>query len=284
MTQLVAHPAGVILIQESITGNTCGLPLFHHLLGKFTSKKQLYFLAAENNVSFHESKLKISGTQYIDVFTDPLSWASPSTAKQNNTILCNYTSLQNIIQALPPINETENAVLAIDSLSPLLFYHGITKVCQFLNLIKTKFSSIVCLLHRELHDEKIYKQLEYLSTYNLELFEPKDLNATSLYIVSVLHKRVSGKVTDVLENYSYSHDGQVTITNTHKHGGKVSGAEKKEEDPAANLTFNLKLTAQERSAREEVQLPYIHQEKNTPVVEDDEDDEYEEDPDDDLDI
>lgn len=85
-----------------------------------------------------------------------------------------------------------------------------------------------------------------ISTYNLELFEPKDKSPSTPFIVSVLHKRVSGKVTDVvwlwyinnlndlsdnsnlltslqLENYSYSHDGQVTITNTHKHkNGKVS--------------------------------------------------------------
>ena len=68
-------------------------------------------------------------------------------------------------------------------------------------------------------------------------------------------------------------------------------------DPTQNLTFNLKLTDDERQARSNLQLPYMYHEKKTSEVTvhpsgegkvfyqpDEADDFDDEDPDDDLDI
>lgn len=72
-----------------------------------------------------------------------------------------------------------------------------------------------------------------------------------------------------------------------------------QEDPTANLTFNLRLSEQEKAARDAVVLPYMHHLQGMPIrcngslisieskpaVTSVLDDDYdEEDPDDDLDI
>lgn len=45
------------------------------------------------------------GVNFIDAYTDPLSWLSSPSTKQSNTNLCDYTTLQNIIQALPSVGD-----------------------------------------------------------------------------------------------------------------------------------------------------------------------------------
>jgi len=58
-------------------------------------------------------------------------------------------------------------------------------------------------------------------------------------------------------------------------------------DPTANLTFDLRLSSQEKEARSKVVLPYTSQQQAQPQDENyDDDDEldFDSDPDDDLDI
>jgi elongator complex protein 5 len=60
-------------------------------------------------------------------------------------------------------------------------------------------------------------------------------------------------------------------------------AEKKV-DPTKDLTFNLKLTDQEKAAKESVMLPYTHHLNKGATIVMDEPDDDEEDPDDDLEL
>ena len=60
-------------------------------------------------------------------------------------------------------------------------------------------------------------------------------------------------------------------------------AEKKV-DPTKDLTFNLKLTDEEKAAKENVMLPYTHHLHKGATIVMDEPDDDEEDPDDDLDL
>jgi len=152
----------------------------------------------------------------------------------------------------------------------------------------------------------MFQQLEYISTVTIELTAKPNYNTSSppssllpaaTAILSTIHKRASGKVAHMTDSYSFS-----AVQPGDKEGVTIAPASTTqrqlpvfapiEEDPAANLTFNLKLTSQERLARGEVHLPYIHQGKNHPATDvtpivgavDDDDDYYEDDPDADLDI
>lgn len=75
-------------------------------------------------------------------------------------------------------------------------------------------------------------------------------------------------------------------TTPHKQDDSVCAANPSNNDPTANLTFDLRLSEAEKEARSKVVLPYMSQQHRQEEEEGDEDDEldFDSDPDDDLDI
>ncbi|RKP08708.1 Elongator complex protein 5 [Thamnocephalis sphaerospora] len=131
-------------------------------------------------------------------------------------------------------------------------------------------------------------------------FAPED-NSPAEALCAVQHRRKTGKVTTETVHIVYSAHGEIESTAVYKarSGLVVDSAPMPtaEPDPAANLSFNLTLTDEQRAARDEVVLPYLKAQEGSGAsgtsatgggsiyyTPDSDDDFDEEDPDDDLDI
>ncbi|GAM25103.1 hypothetical protein SAMD00019534_082780 [Acytostelium subglobosum LB1] len=153
------------------------------------------------------------------------------------------------------------------------------------------FSCVLGILHSDLHysDQTVERQLQYISSTSIQVtpLPAKLLLSQSLSnpyeaTITVITKKRSGRVLRNVEYY-YVKNGRLEFDSADLFEKKE---EEKEADPTQNLSFNLKLTDEEKAAKDSVVLPYRHQGENQLVIEDviDDDDYDDEDPDDDLDI
>ncbi|KAM9966161.1 hypothetical protein ACTFIR_006353 [Dictyostelium discoideum] len=161
--------------------------------------------------------------------------------------------------------------------------------------MEKSFSCIFAILHTDLHEyeQSVQKQLQYISSVSIQV---TPLSAKLKYSESLPHpyestitlitKKRSGRVVRNVEYYYINHaTGKVEFDSAESLQTKQ---EEQEPDPTQNLSFNLKLTEDEKQARDSVVLPYRHQGNNneqTLLIEDPDDEDFDdEDPDDDLDI
>ncbi|EGG22059.1 hypothetical protein DFA_01949 [Cavenderia fasciculata] len=168
---------------------------------------------------------------------------------------------------------------------------------KFKQTMERTFISVFGIFHSDLHytDRTIQRQLEYLSTTaisvtplpaNIQLSQSLMTNAYEATI-TVLNKKRSGRVVRNVEYY-YEKNG----INGYLAFDSAESLEKKPEikelDPTENLSFNLKLSEDERAAKDAVVLPYMRTNDgsaNLLIIEDPDEEDYDdEDPDDDLDI
>ncbi|XP_052821097.1 elongator complex protein 5-like [Mya arenaria] len=192
--------------------------------------------------------------------------------------------------------------VVIDNLSLSLLHRAAPYTCRILaNLRDAKISGadveqVAALLHADLHDNHSLTLLEHLATTIINVMQPK--MDQFLMAANILHKRLSGKVVRITEHFNVDEDYRMCDVTELKSVADIQAtSEPPQVDPAANLTFNLTLTDQEKVARSQVKLPYTYDtEKQTETLErsvgegkifyqpDEADDFDEEDPDDDLDI
>ncbi|KAK5577939.1 hypothetical protein RB653_002887 [Dictyostelium firmibasis] len=160
--------------------------------------------------------------------------------------------------------------------------------------MEKSFSCIFAILHTDLHEyeQSVQKQLQYISSVSIQV---TPLSAKLKYSESLPHpyestitlitKKRSGRVVRNVEYYYINNvTGKVEFDSAESLQSKQ---EEQEPDPTQNLSFNLKLTEDEKQARDSVVLPYRHQGNNeqTLLIEDPDDEDFDdEDPDDDLDI
>ncbi|KAF9173051.1 hypothetical protein BGX20_004238 [Mortierella sp. AD010] len=129
------------------------------------------------------------------------------------------------------------------------------------------------------------KEFSYLSVHG---------NAWDSAVCEVEHKRKSGKVTRETNAYHLgSPTGDLIVVNVWDVVGDMPDVEKLDleesqtADPAANLSFNLNLTDEQRRAKNETVLPYMKTQESTGAIyyePDAADDFDDDDPDDDLTI
>ncbi|XP_064642592.1 elongator complex protein 5-like [Lineus longissimus] len=198
----------------------------------------------------------------------------------------------------------ETVAIVFDSLSPLLLHRTAQYTCQTINSLAYRnvkkgitVKHLVGLVHRDLHDSSILALLEHTATTILNVGQPEHSNFTGT--CHVTQKKGSGKITKKKEYFSL--DASCQLSHSQEASMVIAveklATESKEPDPAANLTFNLRLTSDEKEARSQVKLPYTHHEERKEQLlgnpqetgkifyhPDKEDDFDEEDPDDDLDI
>eukprot|EP01095_Lingulamoeba_sp_RSL-Kostka_P006946 TRINITY_DN2206_c0_g3_i2.p1 TRINITY_DN2206_c0_g3~~TRINITY_DN2206_c0_g3_i2.p1 ORF type:complete len:422 (-),score=141.01 TRINITY_DN2206_c0_g3_i2:68-1333(-) len=115
-------------------------------------------------------------------------------------------------------------------------------------------------------------------------------------LLTILHKRQSGRVARALEGYGIDKNNQLIKIKVAKTNISINTASEQKIDPSSNLTFNLKLTEEQKKIKQGVVLPYTHhlhkktkeeeiEAKRGTIFFEIEDDDYDsEDPDDDLDI
>ncbi|XP_033763570.1 elongator complex protein 5-like [Pecten maximus] len=199
-------------------------------------------------------------------------------------------------------NKDRKIAMVIDSLSSLLLFRPVPYTCQTLhklsdsNVMGASVEQIVVLVHHDLHDAGSLALIEHTASTVIRTSPTQ--SGGHEFCCNILHKKISGKITRINEHFNIS--DQLEIENLTELKAVIDTTPQQptvQVDPAANLTFNLSLTDQEKRARSQVKLPYTYDQDridatlNKSVVEgkifyqpDEADDFDEEDPDDDLDV
>lgn len=253
-----------------------------------------------------------------DGFKDPLGWDITredccdqittihrnshlaQVVKSNLTSYCTRTKTGDLIKV----------AVVVDSLSRLLLWKSSSMVCTLLHQLFSssaelqtgyKVVQVVCLVHSDLHDDHALNSVNFLASSIVWLTQNDQQTDEPATWCKVLHKRKTGKVIKKVESFSIGPDHKLTEHEERDWRASSSAihneSTREQVDPTQNLTFNLKLTDDERQARSNLKLPYMYHEEKTSEVTvncpgegrvfyqpDEADDFDDEDPDDDLDI
>jgi len=247
---------------------------------------------------------------FYDVFTDPFGWNVHSHSPHR---ICNVEdNFLQLISSNPSSEESENVKLIVvfDGLSTLTRQKGIHHVCQLINSFvmpvnNVKVSQFIAIVENELLSELELNSLKYIAHSYIQLTsrgtELKHHNKATdyhlKYNVDVVVKKTTGRVIREVGSYYFTDSCKLRKSEDVISSELEDDSVKDQSDPMANLTFNLKLTDQEKAVRSQVRLPYVLDEERKAsqldkasgvgriIYEpDDADDFDEEDPDDDLDI
>nr|XP_042703699.1 elongator complex protein 5 [Chrysemys picta bellii] len=240
---------------------------------------------------------------YQDGFTDPLRW----TGEAGGFCGEEFTALG--VSGQLARGPAGPATVVLDSLSWLLLRQPLPAVCQALGRIPMAAASaglrvtrILALLHGDLHPPGLVETLRSLARAVVGVGpapEGVGSGGDTPRLASMLQRKETGKVLEKEEYFT------ILAGFTPKALGEPTGSVPRDEDtdphsmadPAANLTFNLRLSDTERRARDGVPLPFhFSAQKKSSLLEasasagkiyyepDAADDLDEEDPDDDLDV
>ncbi|XP_074926562.1 elongator complex protein 5 [Chelonoidis abingdonii] len=199
---------------------------------------------------------------YQDGFTDPLRW----TGEAGGFGAEEFTALGVAGRlARGPAGPT---TVVLDSLSWLLLRQPLPAVCQTLGQIPRAATSaglrvtrILALLHEDLHPPGLVETLRSLARAVVGVGpapEGMGSGGDAPHLASMLQRKGTGKVLKKEEYFT------VLAGFTPKVLGEPTGSVSRDEDadphstvdPAANLTFNLRLSDTERRARDGMSLPF----------------------------
>ncbi|KAJ3280877.1 hypothetical protein HK104_000350 [Borealophlyctis nickersoniae] len=223
--------------------------------------------------------------------------------------------LADCIEEIVGAESSQKITVLLDSLNSLILGHPLSKAADLVKRLSNLSSDVVRIIvpfHGDipsLHSAPamtIDAILAHLCTTYINVRHSKDvargedfvsLDAQSPAgaVCDVIHKKKSGRVARELVYFEVSQStGRLIFTVFDDMKGMEEGVQQLKvstapaKDPTANLSFNLRLTEEQKSARSEVVLPYMKAQEVTsePTIyyEPDDDDYDEEDPDDDLDI
>ncbi|KAI8913791.1 Elongator subunit Iki1-domain-containing protein [Powellomyces hirtus] len=258
----------------------------------------------------------------LDVFS---SWSyTPSRPDPAVPSATTSTLIEGLERIIPPATDAKTTVL-FDSITPFLLHHPIGVFARLLKRLAALGDHVSLILpfhgdvapseHTETSVDAILAHVAttYMTvrhgkdfgvmldgTGDRDVFNAVDANSTVGAVVEFMHKKKSGKIVRELVAYKIPSDDKapwIVSTLDELRGLDALRVEEtkqpdEEPDPAANLSFNLRLTDAQKNARAEVVLPYMHvqtasdttQQPSTASIYYDDDDYDEEDPDADLDI
>ncbi|CAL8327232.1 unnamed protein product [Lota lota] len=284
---------GLIIIQDSI--NYSGRTLLMSFIKAALKRDEVVHLLA---FELHEAELKheldhscLQRLTFHNAFHDPLGWNEnpPFTVHQFIT-----TELDSL---LTPNQHSKPVTLVIDSFSFILRHLSPSAVCKTLQQLKKggAVKTTLGLLHSDMHHRNMVGSICHLATSVLTVAPGHQCHEA---VAKTIRRAKSGKISQAEERFSISDDMSVKVLSKPIQVGAGQGdAGDAEVDPTANLTFNLRLSDQERKAKEKLALPFVFsKEKKSALLhpgpgsgrilyEPDANDDYDqEDPDDDLDI
>ncbi|XP_030609589.1 elongator complex protein 5 [Archocentrus centrarchus] len=235
-----------------------------------------------------------SSTQRLhfhNAYMDPLGWTNQSAFTVHQFCVDKLTHL------IKQTSHPKPATLVINSLSWILRHVSPPAVCKTLHQLKKggAVRAVIGLLHADMHQSGTVGSVCHLATSVITV-APGIKGDEAM--AKITKRSKSGKVTQDEEIFSIKEDLSVTVMSKPNHTGhKQTEPEEQQMDPAANLTFNLRLSDTEREAKEKLALPFVFsKEKKTALLqsgpgsgrilyEPDASDDYDqEDPDDDLDV
>ncbi|KAJ8416830.1 hypothetical protein AAFF_G00327080 [Aldrovandia affinis] len=284
---------GLVIIQDTV--DCCGRQLLkgfiHCALKRDEVVHVLGFEVCENEFRGGLDSKFTQGLYFHDGYTDPLGWT------ECPPLTVHHFTPQDINTCLSQSEQLKTVTLVVDSLSWILRHHSPAIVCQRLQELRRggALRSVLLLLHSDMHQQGIVGSLCHLATAVILVAPGMSGQHT---VAKTTRRTKSGRVTREEECFSVSEDLTITIEAQSSCSGKtLPEPEEYEADPAANLTFNLRLSEVEREAKEKLSLPFVFsQEKKSALLHprpgagrilyepDDNDDFDQEDPDDDLDV
>ncbi|XP_046851583.1 elongator complex protein 5-like isoform X2 [Xenia sp. Carnegie-2017] len=241
-----------------------------------------------------------------DGISDPLRWINIGCNDISSSYICKnilveVTKDENFIQLLP--DKLTKVSVVINSLS-MVIHHGnqatiskdLFEVIHF-KTPKLQVYQTVALVHSDLHEKNSLLSLNYMASTCVHLLH-HDFNGGNFNgYLAITHLKSNGKLYKKTETYRCTKNDELefaaTLGGNKKYldnGTKVS----ENEDVLSNLTFNLSLTDEQKKIRDQLQLPYLLDEKTKKIQlelgkeskifyeADANDDLDEEDPDDDL--
>ncbi|XP_063157764.1 elongator complex protein 5 [Candoia aspera] len=311
------------MLEEVVTGAAEGLVLIQDSVaceGR-TLLKSFVVAAAQRAESIHvlsfdlpELEFKAglgaevtSRIVFHDAFRDPLGWSG-----RGSGLTLGEFSASELAARLAAASQGP-ATVVLDSLSWLLLRLPFPSVCQVLaqlprraNAAGLKIVRLVALLHGDLHPPAQRDVLRAMARLVVTLQPAPGTGQggdETPHAAALLHRKKGSKFFQKGELFTILPGFIVKFLGEQPPSG-ISGEDNAEDgrgpaaaDPTAHLTFNLRLSAAERQARESVPLPYhFSEEKKSSLLQtsteeakiyyepDAADDFDEEDPDDDLDV
>eukprot|EP00249_Psilotum_nudum_P006801 c20069_g1_i3 orf=89-1060(+) len=239
--------APALLVQDSLS-TTGGPAVFRHFVRSIAANissgraqaKGLVMVTTDRHpecyrVFLENEKSQIKGRcQVIDCFSDPLGWdraiefkqcqLADENSKQSQTAGVNrivYREIRDMTSLMSAILESAQLLVGrdnnvrfsviIDSVSTLLRHNLIHSIASLLNALRShsQLSSLLCMLHADLHATKIVHALEYLSSI-VTFVEPCP-QSRSIHsfqdenqgrgIIRVRQKRWNGRVREQIDQF-----------------------------------------------------------------------------------
>jgi len=247
---------------------------------------------------------------YYNGFDDPLNWFTNSTGAS----LKRFEDVTGLIDSLRH-DTSLHTIVVIDDLRMFLRSSGhinnhgeACAVSQFLNKLAKRYQ-LYMFIKASLVSEHLMKDLHHICNLNVQFTLKKKTNATTnemFYQCAFTLKKKSGKVIAECQDIKIESNNHMVVCSKINSKTKMMTsadvAPANEVDPTSNLTFNLRLTSNEKEARAKTVLPYILNDEskaeflntvstsdtassgNVIYEPDDADDFDDEDPDDDLDV
>ncbi|XP_077170588.1 elongator complex protein 5 isoform X2 [Paroedura picta] len=296
---------GLLLVRDSVSceGRTLLKSFVAASAHRGESVHVLGFDIPEEEFKAGFSTTVTSKLLHHDLFVDPLGWIG-----QGSGWTLEDFATSELVARLTAAAQGPSTVV-LDSLSWLLLRLPFPLVCQVLaqlprraKIAGLKITQIVALLHEDLHSQGQLEALHALAHVVVKVLPTPEAvpgGDGAARVAVTLHKKRGGKVVQkeyftVLPNWDLKCLGEVPEDGR---SGEEDAQAPATADPAAHLTFNLRLSEAERRAKEAVPLPYqFSEEKKSSLLQtssslgkiyyepDAADDFDDEDPDDDLDV
>ncbi|XP_016405605.1 elongator complex protein 5-like [Sinocyclocheilus rhinocerous] len=288
-----AEAGGFILIQDTVkcTGRGLLKCFINAALKRGEDVHVLGFESPETEVCAGLDRSCVQKLHFHKGFPDPLGWT------RRSSFTVERFASQHITQLIKDTQQAKASVLVVDSLSLVLRHHDPLVFCQTLQELRKGgvIKTIIGLLHSDLHQQGIVGIVCYLASTVISV---APANNERHSVAKTTRRTKSGKVMQEEEYFSVCKDATLSVQAKPRQPGHVQKErDVSEADPTSNLTFNLRLSEEERKAKEKVALPFVFsQEKKSALLKptpgsgrivyepDDNDDFDEEDPDDDLDV
>uniref|UniRef100_H2TVT7 Elongator complex protein 5 n=1 Tax=Takifugu rubripes TaxID=31033 RepID=H2TVT7_TAKRU len=254
-------------------------------------EEEVHVLGFEVSEEELKDGLKITHNQRLhfhNAYADPLGW-------NDNTPFTVHRFCAEELTRLMRTPHSKPTTLVIDSLSWVLRHVKCPTVCRTLHQLRKGGAAraVVGLLHTDMHQRGTVGSVGHLATCVITVSPGTKADEA---VAKITKRLKSGKVIQDV-GISIGEGGEPTKPGPNMLNVPLWLFTFLQTDPAANLTFNLRLSDSEREAKEKLALPFMFsKEKKTAllcsgpgsgqiVYEPDANDDYdEEDPDDDLDV
>ncbi|MBN3318581.1 ELP5 protein, partial [Atractosteus spatula] len=257
-----AEGGGLVVIKDSV--NCPGRRLLKSCVSAALRRKESVHVLGFD-VSEEELRAGLDGEAakslvFHNGYTDPLCWTGMGTGQ----LTALHFSAQEIRARISQSRGPEPVTLAVDSLSWVLRHNPTASVCQSLQELRRDglLKRILVLLHSDLHQHGMVDSVCHLASTVVTVTPYSGLGgvigeAVPQGIAMTTQRIKSGKVLQEEECFSVGEDLSVQVYGRPSQPGLTEPEpEDSQADPAANLTFNLRLSEHERQAKDNLALPF----------------------------